>query len=78
VTDTNVFQLSQPGTFADPLTEILRDGARALLAQAVDRRATSIGLWICGRRKAASPTNPQANKKHQRSGQMMCYQNRTT
>jgi len=36
VTDTNVFQLSQPGTFADPLTEILRDGARALLAQAVE------------------------------------------
>ena len=36
MTDTNVFQLSQPGTFADPLTEILRDGARALLAQAVE------------------------------------------
>jgi transposase-like protein len=36
VIDTNVFQLSQPGTFADPLTEILRDGARALLAQAVE------------------------------------------
>jgi putative transposase len=36
VTDTNVFQLSQPGTFTDPLTEVLRDGARALLAQAVE------------------------------------------
>ena len=36
MTDTNVFQLSQPGTFADPLTEVLRDGARALLAQAVE------------------------------------------
>src|SRR3979490_1229854 len=34
MTDTNVFQLSQPGTFADPLTEVLRNGARALLAQA--------------------------------------------
>jgi putative transposase len=33
VTDTNVFQLSQPGTFTDPLTEILRNGARALLAR---------------------------------------------
>jgi len=32
VTETNVFQLSQPGTFADPLTEVLRKGARALLA----------------------------------------------
>ena len=36
MTDTNVFQLSQPGTFADQLTEILRDGARALQAQAVE------------------------------------------
>jgi len=36
VTDTNVFELSQPGSFADPLTEILRNGARALLAQAVE------------------------------------------
>jgi transposase-like protein len=36
VTDTNVFQLVQPGTFADRLTEVLRDGARTLLAQAVE------------------------------------------
>jgi putative transposase len=35
VTDTNVFQLVQPGTFSDRLTEVLRDGARALLAQAI-------------------------------------------
>ncbi len=34
--ETNVFQLSQPGTFADPLTEVLRNGARALLTQAVE------------------------------------------
>jgi hypothetical protein len=32
VTETNVFQLSQPGTFPDPLTEVLRNGARVLLA----------------------------------------------
>ena len=36
MTETNVFQLSQPGTFSDPLTELLRNGARALLAQAVE------------------------------------------
>ena len=36
MTDTNVFQLTQPGTFADPLTEVLRNGARALLAHAVE------------------------------------------
>jgi hypothetical protein len=29
VTETNVFQLSQPGTFVDPLTDVLRNGARA-------------------------------------------------
>jgi hypothetical protein len=33
--ETNVFQLAQPGTFTDSLTEVLRTGARALLAQAV-------------------------------------------
>ena len=33
MTDTNVFQLSQPGNFADPLTEVLRKGARELLAR---------------------------------------------
>jgi putative transposase len=36
VTETNVFQPSQPGSFADPLTEVLGNGAQALLAQAVE------------------------------------------
>ncbi len=36
MTDSKVFNLSQPGTFCDPLTEVLRGGARALLAQAVE------------------------------------------
>src|SRR5437667_8015638 len=35
MTDSNVFQLSQPGTLCGALTEVLRSGARALLAQAV-------------------------------------------
>jgi putative transposase len=42
VTDTNVFQLSQPGTFADPLTEVLRNGARTLLAQAVEAEVAAL------------------------------------
>jgi putative transposase len=42
VTETNVFQLSQPGSFADPLTEVLRDGARALLAQAVEAEVAAL------------------------------------
>ncbi len=32
----NVTKLIQPGTFEDPLTDVLRDGARRLLAQAVE------------------------------------------
>ena len=42
MTDTNVFQLSQPGTFTDPLTEVLRTGARALLAQALEAEVSSL------------------------------------
>ena len=36
MTDNNVFQLAHPGTFTDSLTEILRNGACALLTQAVE------------------------------------------
>ncbi len=36
MTNDNVTRLVQPGAFEDPLTEILRNGARALLAQAVE------------------------------------------
>ncbi len=42
MTDTNVFQFSHPGTFADPLTEVLRNGARALLAQAVEAEVATL------------------------------------
>jgi putative transposase len=42
VTETNVFQLSQPGTFADPLTEVLRNGARALLTHAVEAEVAAL------------------------------------
>jgi transposase-like protein len=42
VTETNVFQLCQPGSFADPLTEVLRNGARALLAQAVEAEVAAL------------------------------------
>jgi len=36
VTDDTVIKLMQPGSFEDPLTEVLRTGARALLAQAAE------------------------------------------
>jgi putative transposase len=42
MTDTNVFQFSQPGTFADPLTEVLRNGARTLLARAVEAEVATL------------------------------------
>ena len=42
MTETSVFQLSQPGSFIDPLTEVLRDGARALLAQAVEAEVATL------------------------------------
>jgi transposase-like protein len=42
MTDTNVLQFSQPGNFADPLTEVLRNGARALLAQAVEAEVATL------------------------------------
>ena len=32
----NVVRLIQPGAFDDQLTEVLRNGARALLAQAIE------------------------------------------
>ena len=39
MTETNVFELTQPGTFSDPLTEVLRNGARTLLGQASQSNA---------------------------------------
>jgi putative transposase len=45
VTETNVFQPSQPGTFADPLTGVLRNGARALLSQAVEAEVAALLGW---------------------------------
>ena len=42
MTEANVFQLSQPGTFTDPLTAVLRNGARALLAQAIEAEAAAL------------------------------------
>jgi putative transposase len=36
MSDDNVIQLIQPGSFSDPLTEVLRNGARSMLAKAVE------------------------------------------
>jgi hypothetical protein len=64
VTDSNVIKLSQPGTFSDPLTDILRSGARALLAQAVESEvAAFLGadkLTDDGRRRASARSRARA------------------
>ena len=36
MSDDNVIKRVQPGSLSDRLTEVLRDGARALLVQAVE------------------------------------------
>ena len=41
MTETNVIKLSQPGTFSDPLTEVLRSGARCMLAHAIEAEAAA-------------------------------------
>ena len=43
MTETNVFELTQPGTFSDPLTEVLRNGARTLLGRAVE---AEVAAWL--------------------------------
>jgi hypothetical protein len=49
VCDANVVKLLQPGSFADPLTEVLRNGARALLAKAIGEQGGKRLLGIAGR-----------------------------
>ena len=44
MTETNVFQLAPPETFADPMIEVLRNDARALLAQAVEAEVATLLL----------------------------------
>ena len=41
MTQVIVVKLIQPAEFSDPLTEVLREGARALLAQAVEAEVTA-------------------------------------
>src|SRR5687767_2088635 len=41
MTQDKVVKLIQPAAFSDPLTEVLREGARVLLAQAVEAEVTA-------------------------------------
>ena len=57
MTEANVFQLSQPGTFNDPLTAALRNGARTLLAPGSPGEARSLARQSCTR--APDPAEPR-------------------
>ncbi|MGY4327427.1 hypothetical protein ACVWWG_001844 [Bradyrhizobium sp. LB7.2] len=50
MSNDNVIHLIQPGIFDDQLTEVLRNGARALLAQAVEAEVAdflgSVGIHL--------------------------------
>jgi len=61
VTDDNVFKLAQPGTFSDSLTEILRDGARSLLVQAIE---AEVADWLSHHRDLTTVDGHQRIVRH--------------
>src|SRR3954470_10016972 len=54
--DTRVVPLRQPDEVDDPLTAVLRDGARRLLAQAVEAEAEA---FLAGMRGLRLPDGPE-------------------
>jgi putative transposase len=48
VEENNVIKLVEPGTFVDGLTEVLRNGARKLLTQAVETEVADFISRHCG------------------------------
>ncbi len=42
MTNSNVVTLEQPGTIIDPLTELVRNGARELIAKALEAEVTAL------------------------------------
>jgi putative transposase len=48
VEENNVIKLVEPGTFVDGLTEVLRNGARKLLMQAVETEVADFIGRHCG------------------------------
>ena len=59
MSNDNVTKLIQPGVFNDQLTEILRNGARALLAKAVEAEvADFLGEHADLKTEDGHPTDP--------------------
>ena len=68
MSDSNVIKLAQPGAFTDSLTEILRNGARALLTQAVEAEVSfSQPMPISRPRRASSGSSATAIFRNARS-----------
>lgn len=61
MTDDNVFKLAQPGSFSDSLTEILRNGARSLLVQAVE---AEVADWLSHHRGLTTEDGRQRIVRH--------------
>jgi putative transposase len=64
VSNDTVVKLIQPGNFSDQLTDILRNGAHALLAQAVE---AEVGAFLC---KHADLTTPEGHRRVVRHGHL--------
>jgi putative transposase len=59
------FPLARPGSFADPLTDVLRDGARTLLAQAVEADVAALlsATSTANRRRAPAAGAPRSSAR---------------
>jgi putative transposase len=64
VSNDTVVKLIQPGNFGDQLTDILRNGAHALLAQAVE---AEVGAFLC---KHADLTTAEGHRRVVRHGHL--------
>ena len=66
MTDTNVFPLARPGSFADPLTDVLRNGARPLLRASRRGRGCRLAQLPhreANRRRAPAAGTPRASAR---------------
>ena len=61
MSDDTVLKLSQPSTFSDPLTEVLRSGARSLLARAVE---AEIAAFLDGHSEARTEEGRRRLVRH--------------
>ena len=61
MSDNTVLKLSQPSTFSDPLTEVLRSGARSLLARAVE---AEVAVFLDGHSEARTEEGRRRLVRH--------------